>query len=397
MHHSQNRDATLIIGKQITITNSSGTHTVIRPKKTTTRREKIGGKMDKYLLESITAVILSPSSTIGKNIQEILSINKNLSYGRQLELYSRFGEIIEDMKLMKNFRNTILTIARRARTLIQRFGLLDMKLILSQVLSTLSTKNFNKLVEKQDNWNGATAGESKSMETNNNMANNNTWKIGTINVRGLNNPGKAEEVLQWIKDEQFDFVVITETKLTPEYHAFWESSTEKQMGTGVNILVRKCWTHHVEVIRIGLYMPASKSPTKKTVAKEIRKLIADIVQNKKIVIVADNTWTANGVQRRLDYVFTDVITALLVTNIGVINVNKSFSTDHKAVMWLTIKETVLQAAECLPKRKVGAQSAHTKKECINHKLVKIVTDIIKQIRVNNADMHNNNVMQLLAK
>ncbi|KAG9298274.1 hypothetical protein G9A89_002762 [Geosiphon pyriformis] len=48
--------------------------------------------------------------------------------------------------------------------------------------------------------------------------------------------------------------------------------------------------------------------------------------------------------------------------------------------------TVLRAADCLPKRKVRAQSAHTKKECMNHKLVKIVADIIKQIRVNNADI-----------
>ncbi|KAG9292171.1 hypothetical protein G9A89_023891 [Geosiphon pyriformis] len=126
-------NATLTIGKQTTITDNSGTHTVIRPKKTTTRKEKIGGKIDKYLLESIIAVILSPSSTIEKTIQEILPIDKNLSYGRQLELYGCLGEIIEDMKLMKKTTSEIqveilgiihldvprvLTIARRARTLI---------------------------------------------------------------------------------------------------------------------------------------------------------------------------------------------------------------------------------------------------------------------------------------
>ncbi|KAG9300119.1 hypothetical protein G9A89_000859 [Geosiphon pyriformis] len=94
-------NTTLTIRKQTTITDNSGTHTVIRPKKTTTRRERIGGKMDKYLLKSITAAIISPSSTIGKTIQEILPIDKNLSYGRQLELYGHLGEIIEDMKLMK--------------------------------------------------------------------------------------------------------------------------------------------------------------------------------------------------------------------------------------------------------------------------------------------------------
>ncbi|KAG9303745.1 hypothetical protein G9A89_018642 [Geosiphon pyriformis] len=154
-------NATLTIRKQTTITDNSRTHTVIKPKKTTTRRERIGDKMDKYLLESITAVILSSSSTIGKTIQEILPIDKNLSYRRQLKLYGHLSEIIEDMKLMKKTTSEIqveildiiqldvprvLTIARKARTLIQRFGLLDTKLILPQVLYILSTKDFNKLV-----------------------------------------------------------------------------------------------------------------------------------------------------------------------------------------------------------------------------------------------------------
>ncbi|KAG9298701.1 hypothetical protein G9A89_012769 [Geosiphon pyriformis] len=266
------------------------------------------------------------------------------------------------------------------------------------------------------------------------------------------------------------------------------------MGTGVGILVKKYWIHHVETIKrfhgrllhlelkfrervsvhiIGLYMSASKLPTERAVAKKIRKLLGDIVQNKEIIIVAgdlnedlssksfketyatnkakacptaatlqhmnlvnthgayatnnpEKTWASNSVQRRLDYVFIDAVTVSLVTNIRVINVNESFSTDHKAVvtiiqsdrilagtkksrfgrkrcsttmidMWFTIKKTVLQAAKCLPKRKVEAQSAHTKKKCIDYKLVKIVANIIKQLRVNNADIHNNNVMQLLAK
>ncbi|KAG9297642.1 hypothetical protein G9A89_011157 [Geosiphon pyriformis] len=127
-------NATLTIGKQTTITNNNETHTVIRPKKTTTRRERIGSKMDKYLLESITAAILPPSSTIGKTLQEILSIDKNLSYRRQLELYGHLDV------------SRVLTIAKKAKTLIQRFGLLNTKLILPQVLYTLFTKDFNKLV-----------------------------------------------------------------------------------------------------------------------------------------------------------------------------------------------------------------------------------------------------------
>ncbi|KAG9298513.1 hypothetical protein G9A89_016510 [Geosiphon pyriformis] len=90
-----------------TILQNGGIHTVIRPKKTTTRKERIDSKMDKYLLESITATILVPSITIGKMIKEILPIDKNLSYGRQLELYGRLGEIIEDIKLMKKTTSEI--------------------------------------------------------------------------------------------------------------------------------------------------------------------------------------------------------------------------------------------------------------------------------------------------
>ncbi|KAG9294834.1 hypothetical protein G9A89_008526 [Geosiphon pyriformis] len=109
-----------------------------------------------------------------------------------------------------------------------------------------------------------------------NYSNNNTWKIGTVNVRELNNPGKAEKMLRWVIEEQFDF---------------------KQMGTGVNILIKKCWIHHVETIKryygrllhlglkfrrkisvhiVRLYMSASKLPTERAVAKEIRKLLGDI-------------------------------------------------------------------------------------------------------------------------
>ncbi|KAG9306127.1 hypothetical protein G9A89_016031 [Geosiphon pyriformis] len=135
-------------------------------------------------------------------------------------------------------------------------------------------------------------------------------------------------------------------------------------------------------------MPASKSPTERTVAKEIRKLLGDIVQSKEIIIVAgdlnedlsskllketyatnkakacptaatlqhmnlvdthgayatnnpEKTWASNGIQRRFDYVFTDAVTASLVTNIGVIDVNEFFSTDHKAVVTIIQSDRIL--------------------------------------------------------
>ncbi|KAG9298273.1 hypothetical protein G9A89_002761 [Geosiphon pyriformis] len=200
-------------------------------------------------------------------------------------------------------------------------------------------------------------------------------KIGTINVRGLNNPSKAKKVLHWVIEEQFDFVIVTETKLTltkkksvffgsDEYHAFWKLSTKKQLGTGV------------------------------AVAKEIRKLLGDIVQNKKIIIVAGNlnenllsnsleetyatnkakacptaailqqinlvdthrvyatnnpekTWALNRVQRRLNYVFT---------NIEMFDVNKSFSTDHKAVVTIIRSDRILASNK---KSRSGRKKSNT--------------------------------------
>ncbi|KAG9300984.1 hypothetical protein G9A89_018936 [Geosiphon pyriformis] len=215
-------NATLTIRKQTTITDNSGTHTVIRPKKTTTRRERIGGKMDKYLLESITAAILSPSSIIGKTIQEILPIDKNLSYRRQLELYGHLGEIIEDMKLIKKTISEIqveilgiirlnvprvLTIARRARTLIQRFGLLDTKLILPQVLYTLSTKDFNKLVS----FDGSSISIAKKGESH-------RYLDIFLSIKGLSKPSLAKAhsdvrfftnlvLKKAILDKQFSYLV----------------------------------------------------------------------------------------------------------------------------------------------------------------------------------------------
>ncbi|KAG9297387.1 hypothetical protein G9A89_009471 [Geosiphon pyriformis] len=73
------------------------------------------------------------------------------------------------------------------------------------------------------------------------MANNNTWKIETINVRELNNLGKAEKILQWIKDKQFNFVVIAETKLTAlkekrVFFAYFEDNFEER-NTSINQLL----------------------------------------------------------------------------------------------------------------------------------------------------------------
>ena len=48
------------------------------------------------------------------------------------------------------------------------------------------------------------------------------WKIGTLNVKGINKDEKFDDMLDWINQERLDITIVTETKLHPlnAYHSF---------------------------------------------------------------------------------------------------------------------------------------------------------------------------------
>ena len=54
-------------------------------------------------------------------------------------------------------------------------------------------------------------------EPNKNIKNNktelNTWKIGTLNVRGLNDEGKKIALLEYMSEQNYDIIGLTETSL----------------------------------------------------------------------------------------------------------------------------------------------------------------------------------------
>jgi heat shock protein HspQ len=78
-----------------------------------------------------------------------------------------------------------------------------------------------------------------------------TWKICTINVKGINEPEKFDDVIHWIETEDFDITILTETKLDPikPFHNFnkknkkyvgcWTYNCEHPKGTGVGIILKK--------------------------------------------------------------------------------------------------------------------------------------------------------------
>ena len=57
--------------------------------------------------------------------------------------------------------------------------------------------------------------------------NSNTWKIATVNVKGMNNAEKFDDIMNWIIHEDFDITILTETKLRLILAIFYSSKYKK--------------------------------------------------------------------------------------------------------------------------------------------------------------------------
>ena len=75
---------------------------------------------------------------------------------------------------------------------------------------------------------------------------NNTFKITTINVSGLNNTLKQEQVLNYMKINKINCLIMTETKLqttsantiyknNEEIVTWWSCNDDNHFSTGVGI------------------------------------------------------------------------------------------------------------------------------------------------------------------
>ena len=52
------------------------------------------------------------------------------------------------------------------------------------------------------------------------MTDTNTWKITTINIKGINETSKFDDLMEWIIDNDMDITIVTETKMNPINAAF---------------------------------------------------------------------------------------------------------------------------------------------------------------------------------
>ena len=87
----------------------------------------------------------------------------------------------------------------------------------------------------------------------------NTWRICTLNVRGLNSPSKANNTLQFFNQHQIDFLCLTETKLknhtakflfpkSKQYHHLFTTNDQQPFGSGVSILINHEWAKHIQKV-----------------------------------------------------------------------------------------------------------------------------------------------------
>ena len=77
------------------------------------------------------------------------------------------------------------------------------------------------------------------------------WKIGTLNVKGINKDEKFDDMLDWINQERLDITIVTETKLHPsnayhnftsknkKYISYWTIDPNHTKGSGVGIIINK--------------------------------------------------------------------------------------------------------------------------------------------------------------
>ena len=161
-----------------------------------------------------------------------------------------------------------------------------------------------------------------------NSQENTVVKILTLNVRGITKEYKQLQLEEYIKEEKFDIIGLSETKLHQqmdkhqltglmEYKILWSSKTRSKeqanYGSGVNLILHKeLYKHHAgtktipgraiaadlkfkgkKTIRIiNCYIPADKSTQKNeriNIQNEIKKWIQEVAnkRNTTIIIMSD--------------------------------------------------------------------------------------------------------------
>jgi len=146
---------------------------------------------------------------------------------------------------------------------------------------------------------------------------NNTWRLCTLNTRGLNTPGKADNILQFLTTQQTDFLCLTETKLKNQnakflfpksqtYHHIYSTNDSHPFGSGISILIKQTWAKHIQkthsfsgrlihitfafsgnifIHLIGCYFPAALLGNNKHLKQKMLRYINTIIFTTELTII----------------------------------------------------------------------------------------------------------------
>ena len=89
---------------------------------------------------------------------------------------------------------------------------------------------------------------------------NNTFQIATNNVRGLSEPAKQRQLMNYIQENKIDIMGVSETKLNTRtaefmykhhdsYLSWWNCEDSNQAGSGVGLIINKNIAQYIQSVR----------------------------------------------------------------------------------------------------------------------------------------------------
>src|SRR5947209_15115847 len=81
--------------------------------------------------------------------------------------------------------------------------------------------------------------------------NNTTWKLATLNVKGMNDSTKFDDIIEWTIENNIDLIILSETKINQtnaffkfqkyqkNYKSLWTLDDGAPKGTGVGLIIKK--------------------------------------------------------------------------------------------------------------------------------------------------------------
>ena len=237
------------------------------------------------------------------------------------------------------------------------------------------------------------------------------WKIGTCNIRGLNNQDKQDDTINWHIENHLTISSITETRTSPLTNRFLKNHYKEVLiyattdpddinGSGIAIIIDRALSAHIYEIQevpgrtitlvikfkgkvsiaiTSIYNKANRDKRiSRRITEHLEKLnniqyqiimsdfnenqsksgpISKFLKKKNMVNLArlegketENTWYSGNRVSTIDYIWTTATMAGKFTNFGIHDPEEWLDTDHRALI-ATMDTEELEHRKIKPRKK----------------------------------------------